>query len=74
MNKMLQINPFFRISVDDALGHPCFDKIRKENKEQIAEKGVVIEFEDCENLDAATLRQWFVKIFNEIKNDKTLRK
>ena len=51
MNKMLLINPFFRISVDDALGHPCFDKIRKENKEQIAEKGVVIEFEDCENLD-----------------------
>ena len=33
LNKMLQINPFFRISVKDALAHPCFAKIRKEAKE-----------------------------------------
>jgi hypothetical protein len=71
---MLQINPFFRISVDDALGHPCFEKIRREAKEQCAENAVVIEFEDCEKLDTATLRQWFVRISNEIKSDKTLRK
>jgi len=30
LNKMLQINPYFRIPVKDALDHPCFAKIRKE--------------------------------------------
>jgi serine/threonine protein kinase len=33
LNKMLQFNPFFRISVEDALEHPVFKKIRKESKE-----------------------------------------
>ena len=28
LNKMLQINPYFRISVEDALTHPCFGKIK----------------------------------------------
>lgn len=36
LNKMLQINPFFRISVSDALKHPCFEKIRRQSKEQLA--------------------------------------
>jgi serine/threonine protein kinase len=30
LNKMLQFNPFFRISIDDALAHPVFKKVRKE--------------------------------------------
>ena len=46
LNKMLQINPYFRIPVKDALEHPCFTKIRKQAKEQLAEKPVVIDFED----------------------------
>lgn len=36
LDKMLQVNPFFRISVDDALGHRCFAKTRKESKEEKA--------------------------------------
>jgi mitogen-activated protein kinase 1/3 len=46
LNKMLQINPYFRISVEDALNHPCFTKIRRESKEVVAETPVSIEFED----------------------------
>ncbi len=36
LNQMLQINPFFRITVDAALEHPCFQKIRKQSKEMKA--------------------------------------
>jgi len=43
---MLQINPYFRISVEDALNHPCFTKIRRESKEVVAENPVSIDFED----------------------------
>ena len=46
LNKMLQINPYFRISVEEALSHPCFAKIRKPAKESIAEKPVTIDFEE----------------------------
>jgi len=46
LNKMLQINPYFRISVDDALNHPCFAKIKKDAKEIVADNAVTIEFED----------------------------
>jgi len=46
LNKMLQFNPFFRISVQDALEHPCFASIRKQSKEKLAEGPVKIDFED----------------------------
>jgi serine/threonine protein kinase len=46
LNKMLQINPFFRVSVDDALAHPVFAKIRKESRELSAQQLVLIDFED----------------------------
>jgi mitogen-activated protein kinase 1/3 len=46
LNKMLQINPYFRISVEEALSHPCFAKIRKPAKESIAENPVTIDFEE----------------------------
>jgi len=62
---MLQINPYFRISVEDAISHPCFDKIRKENKESLAEKPVTIQFEDLQ-LDKQTLRQLFLEACSEI--------
>lgn len=37
LNRMLQFNPFFRITVNDALEHPLFTKIRKPHKETPAE-------------------------------------
>lgn len=65
LNKMLQINPYFRISVKDALEHPCFQKIRKESKESLADSPVLIDFED-EVLDKDMLRQVFLKMCAEI--------
>ncbi len=62
---MLQINPYFRISVDEALNHPCFVKIKKASKEVVAENPVLIDFED-RDLDKATLRQLFLKACSEI--------
>ncbi len=68
LNKMLQINPYFRISVKDALEHPCFYKIRKESKEVKADHVVEIDFEE-EILDKEMLRKVFLKLCNEIQHD-----
>lgn len=47
LNKMLQFNPFFRISIEEALQHPVFQKIRnKDDKEFLADKPLAIDFED----------------------------
>jgi hypothetical protein len=62
---MLQINPYFRISVEDALNHPCFAKVKKASKEVVAENAVIIEFED-QKMDKAMLRQLFLKASDEI--------
>ncbi len=73
LNQMLQINPFFRITVDAALDHPCFLKIRKQSKEMKAEHPVMIDFEEMV-LDSKMLRQVFLKLCAEIQADPTLRK
>jgi hypothetical protein len=52
---MLQINPYFRVSVEDALNHPCFAKVKKASKEVLAEHPVTIEFED-QKIDKSMLR------------------
>ena len=52
---MLQINPYFRIPVDDALNHPCFAKMKKTSREIEAEYAVNIEFED-QKMDKSMLR------------------
>ena len=73
LNKMLQINPYFRISVEDALNHPCFGKIKKLSKEIVAENAVNIEFED-QQMDKSMLRQLFLKACEEIQADSDYRK
>lgn len=73
LNKMLQINPFFRISVKDAIAHPVFAKIRKEGKEATSGHLVTIDFED-ELLDKEMLRNVFLKLCSEIRSDESLRK
>ena len=73
LNKMLQINPYFRVSVEDALSHPCFTKIRKQPKESIAENPVTIDFED-DPLDKEMLRQLFLRMCGEIQSDSDFRK
>jgi len=60
LNKMLQVNPYFRISVDDALEHPLFAKLRNVEKEKIALTPVFIDFEE-QDLDEDCLRQVFLQ-------------
>ena len=62
---MLQVNPYFRITVDDALEHPLFTKVRKMEKEKIAETLVFIDFEE-RDLDEDSLRQLFLQAAKQI--------
>jgi hypothetical protein len=62
---MLQVNPYFRITVDDALEHPLFAKVRKMEKEKIAETLVFIDFEE-RDLDEDSLRQLFLQAAKQI--------
>lgn len=67
LNRMLQFNPFFRISVTDALEHPLFVKIRKPHKEMASENQVSLDFEN-ETLDKEKLRHLFVQLILEYKD------
>jgi len=69
LNRMLNFNPFFRISVDEALSHPFFKKVRKPEKEIKAEHEIQIEFEK-EHLDKKKLRQLFLEEMKHFKARK----
>lgn len=55
LQRILIFNPYFRITIDEALAHPFFKKVRKTDKEVNSDKEVQIEFEK-ENLDKKKLR------------------
>jgi len=69
LNRMLQFNPYFRISVDEALEHPFFTRVRKPHKEQESNIQVTLDFES-ETLDRTRLRQLFVEIINDFEREK----
>lgn len=60
LNRILIFNPYFRITVDDALAHPLFKKVRKPEKEVSADHEIQIEFEK-DHLDKKKLRQLFIE-------------
>jgi len=60
LNKILVFNPYFRISVDEALNHPFFKKVKKAEKEMCSTKEITIEFEK-DHLDRKRLRQLFLE-------------
>lgn len=60
LNRILIFNPYFRITIEEALVHPFFKKVRKAEKEVNAEKEIQIEFEK-DNLDKKKLRQLFIE-------------
>ena len=66
LNKMLQFNPYFRVSVADALEHPFFHKVRKPAKEKESDKQVSLDFEG-ETLNRERLRELFVQLHLEVK-------
>ena len=53
-------NPYFRISVDEALNHPFFRKVKKVEKEVSSDHEIQIEFEK-EHLDRKKLRSLFLE-------------
>lgn len=60
LNKCLVFNPFFRITLHDAIAHPLFDKVRGTKSEKITGEPFDLEFESL-NLDNKTLRKLFMK-------------
>jgi hypothetical protein len=59
---MLQLNPYFRIAIDEALAHPFFSKIRKADKEVTAPNMINVKInQNGETLDRKRLRQQFLK-------------
>ena len=66
LDKMLQFNPYFRISVDEAIEHPFFTKVRKQHKEQESDIKIELEFEN-ETLDKERLRALFLETILEFR-------
>ena len=62
LDKLLQFNPFFRISLDDAIKHPFFDNVRKSNDftHQIKGTKVSLDFES-QDLNLKQLRALFIE-------------
>ena len=69
LNRMLQFNPYFRISVDEALNHPFFTRVRKAHKEKESTVQITLDFEN-ETLDRTRLRQLFVEIITDFEREK----
>jgi len=70
LQRILVFNPYFRISVDEALNHPFFRKVKKAEKEACSSKEIQIEFEK-EHLDRKNLRRLFLE---EVEYYKEMRK
>lgn len=69
LQKMLLFNPYFRITIDGALAHPFFDKVRKLEKQIESKVKITIEFDSGkEILDKKRLRELFLE---EIKSFKS---
>ena len=51
MDKILVFNPYFRITVDEALAHPYFKKIRNQEMERSALNEIELEFDAKVNKD-----------------------
>lgn len=73
LNKMLQFNPYFRITIDEALDHPFFAKVRKPEKEITANSKIKIEFDQTgEELTREKLRQLFLEEVEYYKSKRQL--
>ena len=60
LHKILVFNPFFRLSIDECIAHPFFDKVRKPAKEVISATPIAFDFEQ-EDLDTPRLRKLFIE-------------
>lgn len=69
LGRTLVFNPYFRLSVEEALAHPFFKKIRKTEKEVASDKEIEIEFEK-DTLDRKKLRALFLEEIEYFKEKK----
>lgn len=60
LEKCLQFNPKLRITVDEAIEHPLFQKVRDKKKETIAKGAIILEFEKEGELAIPRLRELFL--------------
>jgi mitogen-activated protein kinase 1/3 len=60
LNKILIFNPYFRMSLVDALNHKMFDNVRRPQAEAYTGKPIELEFEKMD-LDKTKLRELFLK-------------
>ncbi len=72
LNRILVFNPYFRLSVNEALSHPFFKKVRKSEKEMAAHEEIQIDFEK-EHLDKKKLRQLFLEEIQFFKAKKAAK-
>lgn len=66
LNKILVFNPYFRISMDECIAHPFFKKVRKPEKELVAESTINFSWEK-EHLDREKLREHFIEEIQHFK-------
>lgn len=69
LDKCLQFNPYFRITLEDALNHALFEDIRKPENEHDAEEKICFDFEK-ESLDKDRLRALFLEEIDFFKAEK----
>ncbi len=70
MDKILVFNPYFRLSIDEALNHPLFKKVRKPEKEINSTVEIQIEFEKEHHLDKKKLRALFIEEIEYFKKKR----
>jgi mitogen-activated protein kinase 1/3 len=66
LDRFLQFNPYFRITIDEALDHPFLTDVRKNECEKSAEETIDFAFEK-EMLDRDKLRELFMEEINHYK-------
>ena len=61
INKLLVFNPYFRITLAEALKHPYLTKVRKADKEETSDESVTLSFEKEGDIDIPRLRELFIE-------------
>lgn len=70
LNKTIVFNPKKRLTVDEALNHSLFAKVKDKKKEIVAEGPVVLEFEKEGELGVDRLRELFIQEIQVYKKKK----
>ena len=67
LNQILTFNPYFRMSLDEALEHKLFDQVRRPQAEGYKGKPIELEFEKM-TLDKKSLRALFLQEIHQYQS------